>query len=241
MGSQLDTFKHPEASWGLVLPYTEIPNGIFAPTFGLWCQPGRLSSAAATAGTPLSLWTPIWACWGGLGQDGETCGPWGAPSTGAARALSLVLTCGYQLGTAHPSTLCSIRGMGWTFSLIFLIQIQGPSTPVTDWVTFPAALTSVFTFLNKIVNLIYFLLRSTKKHLWLLHTYVKRWSLPFTQGYQTMFFPMHTATNISSHSPHVLWGRGEGRTSSFFQHASHFLLLLCFPAPLKMEHPFLFT
>lgn len=84
MGSQLDTFKHPEASWGLVLPYTEIPKGIFAPTFGLWCQPGRLSSAAATAGTPLSLWTPIWACWARLRQDGETCGPWGAPSTGAA-------------------------------------------------------------------------------------------------------------------------------------------------------------
>lgn len=101
-------------------------------------------------------------------------------------------------------------------SLIFLIQIQGSSTPVTDWVTFPAALTSVFTFLNKIVNLFYFLLRSTKTHLWLLHTYVKRRSLPFTQGYQTMGFPMHGATNISSHSPHVLWGRGEGRTSSFF-------------------------
>lgn len=77
--------------------------------------------------------------------------------------------------------------------------------PFTDWVTFPAALTSVFTFLNKTLNLFYCLLRGRKKHLWFLHTYFKRQSLSFTQ---TRGFPMHAATSVFPPA-HAYFGAAE--------------------------------
>lgn len=87
---------------------------------------------------------------------------------------------GQAVSLGSLSTPPSVWETDWTSPLVFLIQTESPNMPFTDWVTFPAALTLVFTFLNKTLNLFYCLLRSRKKHLWLLHTYFKRQSLPFT-------------------------------------------------------------
>jgi len=95
---------------------------------------------------------------------------------------------------------CSRNGPGRQ-PLLCVVQMESPEMPLTDGATFPAALTSVFTFLNKTLNLLYCFLRGRKKQLWLLHTYFKRWSLPFTQ---TRGFLTHAATSISPRPTHVL-------------------------------------
>lgn len=137
---------------------------------------------------------------------------------------------------------CSIRATCWTSSLVFLMQTESPNVPFTDWVTFPAVLTSVFTFLNKTLNLFYCLLRGRKKHLWLLHTYFKRRSLPFTQ---TRAFPMRAVTSISLPG-HTYFGPAEKEEPYLSFRTSHtscccVFLLLSKGNTLSFSHSLAFS